>query len=96
MICQLYPQKDWERIRGKNLGMVFSGTSIEFKSSMRCGHQVLERLQKFEKRDKTNIDKVIDSFNQVQLPDPKRIFKAYPSELSGGKTKGYDCNGFNL
>jgi peptide/nickel transport system ATP-binding protein len=46
----------------------------------------MERLQKFEKGDKkTNIDKVINSFKQVQLSDPKRIFKAYPNELSGGQ-----------
>ena len=42
--------KDWERIRGKNLGMVFQEPQSSLNPSMRCGHQVLERLQKFEKR----------------------------------------------
>ena len=46
----------------------------------------MERLQKFEKGDKkSNIEKVINSFIQVQLTNPKRIFKAYPNELSGGQ-----------
>ena len=79
-------RKDWEIIRGKNLGMVFQEPQSSLNPSMRCGPQVMERLQKFEKGDKkTNIDKVINSFNQVQLPDPERIFKAYPNELSGGQ-----------
>ena len=79
-------RKDWEIIRGKNLGMVFQEPQSSLNPSMRCGPQVMERLQKFEKGDKkANIDKVINSFNQVQLPDPERIFKAYPNELSGGQ-----------
>ena len=79
-------RKDWEVIRGKNLGMVFQEPQSSLNPSMRCGPQVMERLQKFEKGDKkSNFEKVIYSFNQVQLPDPKRIFKAYPNELSGGQ-----------
>ena len=66
--------------------MVFQEPQSSLNPSMRCGPQVMERLQKFEKGDKkTNIDKVISSFNQVQLPDPKEFFKAYPNELSGGQ-----------
>jgi len=79
-------RKDWEVIRGKDLGMVFQEPQSSLNPSMRCGPQVMERLQKFEKGDKnSNIEQVIYSFNQVQLPDPKRIFKAYPNELSGGQ-----------
>ncbi len=79
-------RKDWERIRGNDLGMVFQEPQSSLNPSMRCGHQVMERLQKFEKGDKkSNIEKVINSFIQVQLPNPKRIFKAYPNELSGGQ-----------
>ena len=46
----------------------------------------MERLQKFEKGDKkTNFAKVLSAFNEVQLPNPERVFKAYPHELSGGQ-----------
>ena len=66
----------------------FFRTSIEFKPKYARGHQVFERLQKFEKRDKkSNIDKVIDSFNQVQLPDPKRIPKFTSVSLVGQKQR---------
>ena len=78
--------KDWEEIRGKNLGMVFQEPQSSLNPSMRCGPQVMERLQKFKNDDKyTNKIRVLLSFEQVQLPDPERIFRAYPHELSGGQ-----------
>ena len=71
-------QKDWESTRGKNIGMVFQEPQSSLNPSMRCGIQVMERLQKFEKGDKkTNIAKVLSAFNEVQLPNPERVFKAY-------------------
>ena len=79
-------QKDWESTRGKNIGMVFQEPQSSLNPSMRCGIQVMERLQKFEKGDKkTNFAKVLSAFNKVQLPNPERVFKAYPHELSGGQ-----------
>ena len=79
-------QKDWESTRGKNIGMVFQEPQSSLNPSMRCGIQVMERLQKFEKDDKkTNVAKVLSAFNKVQLPNPERVFKAYPHELSGGQ-----------
>ena len=78
--------KDWEEIRGKNLGMVFQEPQSSLNPSMRCGPQLMERLQKFKNDDKyTNKIRVLLSFEQVQLPDPERIFRAYPHELSGGQ-----------
>ena len=78
--------KDWEVVRGKNLGMVFQEPQSSLNPSMRCGPQVMERLQKFESGDLgTYKSTVISAFEQVQLPDPERIFRAYPHELSGGQ-----------
>ena len=34
-------QKDWERIRGKNLGMVFQEPQSSLNPSMRCGPQAV-------------------------------------------------------
>ena len=66
--------------------MVFQEPQSSLNPSMRCGIQVMERLQKFEKGDKkTNFAKVLSAFNEVQLPNPERVFKAYPHELSGGQ-----------
>ena len=69
--------------------MVFQEPQSSLNPSMRCGPQVMERLQKFEKGDKkTNIDKVINSFNQVQLLDPREFLRLTPMSLVGDKNKG--------
>ncbi len=79
-------QKDWQNVRGRELGMVFQEPQSSLNPSLRCGIQVMERLQ----QNKIGIPKdqrnnVLQAFEQVQLPEPKRIFKAYPHELSGGQ-----------
>ena len=38
-------QKDWQTIRGKEFGMIFQEPQSSLNPSMRCGPQVMERLQ---------------------------------------------------
>ena len=53
---------------------------------MRCGPQVMERMQQTKiGKPQDYRYKVLEAFQQVQLPQPERIFKAYPHELSGGQ-----------
>ena len=78
--------KDWKTIRGRELGMIFQEPQSSLNPSMRCGPQVLERLQKNKiGTPKDHQTRVLDSFDAVQLPQPERIFKSYPHELSGGQ-----------
>ena len=78
--------KDWQIIRGRELGMIFQEPQSSLNPSMRCGPQVMERLQKNKiGTPKDQRDRVLEAFEQVQLPQPERIFKAYPHELSGGQ-----------
>ena len=78
--------KDWQTVRGKNLGMVFQEPQSSLNPSMRCGPQVMERLQQNKiGKPQEYRNRVLEAFEQVQLPQPKRIFKAYPHELSGGQ-----------
>jgi peptide/nickel transport system ATP-binding protein len=78
--------KDWQIIRGRELGMIFQEPQSSLNPSMRCGPQVMERLQKNKiGTPKDQRDRVLEAFEQVQLPQPERIFKAYPYELSGGQ-----------
>jgi len=39
----------------------------------------------YSKKEKIARDMVMDLFAQVQLPDPTRIFNAYPHQISGGQ-----------
>lgn len=78
--------KDWQSVRGEDLGMVFQEPQSSLNPSMRCGVQVMERLEK-NKIGKAQLFRaqVLEAFAQVQLPEPERIFRAYPHELSGGQ-----------
>ena len=79
-------KKDWQTIRGSNLGMVFQEPQSSLNPSMRCGPQVMERMQQSKiGKPKDYRYKVLEAFDKVQLSQPERIFKAYPHELSGGQ-----------
>ena len=78
--------KDWQTVRGKELGIIFQEPQSSLNPSMRCGPQVVERLKKNKiGSPKSYHARVLDSFDAVHLPQPERIFKAYPHELSGGQ-----------
>lgn len=79
-------EKDWERIRGNEISMIFQEPQSSLNPSMRCGKQVMEVLQRHKKESK-GIQKalVLTAFEDVKLPDPERIFNAYPHQLSGGQ-----------
>ena len=81
-----FSTKDWQTVRGKELGIIFQEPQSSLNPSMRCGPQVVERLQKNKiGSPKSYHARVLDSFDAVHLPQPERIFKAYPHELSGGQ-----------
>ena len=78
--------KDWQTVRARNLGMVFQEPQSSLNPSMRCGPQVMERLHQSKIGTPQEYrNKVLEAFYKVQLPQPNRIFKAYPHELSGGQ-----------
>ena len=79
---------DWENLRGKQIGMVFQEPQSSLNPSMRCGSQVEEMGRQHFSPPLSKAElkaKVISAFEQVQLPSPERIYKAYPHELSGGQ-----------
>ncbi|MGP2570723.1 ABC transporter ATP-binding protein [Ornithobacterium rhinotracheale] len=78
--------KNHTSLKGKNIGMIFQEPMTSLNPSLRCGDQVMENLllhQKISKKDAKQ--KVLSLFEEVELPSPERIFKAYPHELSGGQ-----------
>ena len=47
----------------------------------------------YNAKKKIDMEKVVNLLQQVQLPDAEGILKRYPHEVSGTKTKAYDCDG---
>jgi peptide/nickel transport system ATP-binding protein len=78
--------KELQNIRGKDISMIFQEPMTSLNPSIKCGDQVLEIIIKHSKsKYKEARKKVIDLFEEVKLPDPKRIYESYPHEISGGQ-----------
>ena len=80
--------KEWEKLRGNELGMVFQEPQSSLNPSMRCGEQIEELGRQHLSNDLSKQAlkaKVIEALTHVQLPDPERIYSAYPHQLSGGQ-----------
>lgn len=73
------------QIRGKEIGMIFQEPLTALNPLMIVGKQIEENLDyhtnlsKEQKKAKT-----LQLLDHVGIPDPKRIYKQYPHELSGG------------
>ena len=78
--------KEFEKIRGKKIGMIFQEPMSSLNPTITCGKQVYEVLKQHTDLNKNEIfNEVIALFEKVKLPLPDRIFKAYPHQLSGGQ-----------
>jgi peptide/nickel transport system ATP-binding protein len=81
-------ESQWRTIRGNQISMVFQEPQSSLNPTMCCGHQV-EEIIKEHYKNKYSADerksKVINAFDRVKLPNPERIYSAYPHEISGGQ-----------
>lgn len=79
-------EQQLQRVRGSEISMVFQEPMSSLNPVYTCGKQVAEVLLLHTKLSKKEAkERVLQLFEQVELPDPERIYKAYPHELSGGQ-----------
>ncbi|MEM6297529.1 MAG: ABC transporter ATP-binding protein, partial [Bacteroidota bacterium] len=74
------------QLRGDEMTMVFQEPMSALNPVYTCGDQLIEGLR-FHRSIKRKDAKahILDLLAQVQIDDPKRIFKSYPHQLSGGQ-----------
>lgn len=79
-------QSVFHKIRGKEIAMIFQEPMSSLNPVIRCGEQIAEMIKLHNGGEKAGIRKqVLHWFEQVRLPDPDRIYDAYPHQLSGGQ-----------
>ncbi|MCC6279350.1 MAG: ABC transporter ATP-binding protein, partial [Saprospiraceae bacterium] len=75
-----------QRVRGADIAMIFQEPMTSLNPVFRCGRQVTEALQLHRKLSFEAAKAItLQLFAQVKLPDPSRIFNAYPHQISGGQ-----------
>ncbi|MCF1190256.1 ABC transporter ATP-binding protein [Mangrovimonas sp. AS39] len=78
--------KEFQALRGNEIAMIFQEPMSSLNPSMRCGEQVIEiLLQHTSLSQNDGKQKTLELFEKVKLPNPERVYKAYPHEISGGQ-----------
>jgi len=78
-------ERDIRPYRGGRIGMVFQEPGSALNPVLRVGAQVVEAIRahrRIARRDAAR--QAVDLLARVRLPEPDRIARAYPHELSGG------------
>lgn len=79
-------EQEMRSFRGNDISMIFQEPMTSLNPVFTCGNQVMEAIMLHQKVSKAEAEqKTIALFEQVKLPNPQRILKAYPHELSGGQ-----------
>ena len=79
-------EKQLQKVRGRHMGMIFQEPMTSLNPVKRCGLQVEEVLLWHKQAGLSDArQRVLKLFEEVKLPQPERIYKAYPHQLSGGQ-----------
>jgi len=74
------------KFRGNDIAMIFQEPMTSLNPVFTCGNQVMEAIILHQKlNEKAAKALTINLFEEVQLPDPERIFSTYPHQISGGQ-----------
>ncbi|WP_040279674.1 ABC transporter ATP-binding protein [Psychroserpens damuponensis] len=78
--------KQFQKIRGKKIAVIFQEPMSSLNPSMTCGKQVIELLLQHTNLSKAEAKtETLALFEKVKLPLPDRVYNAYPHEISGGQ-----------
>ena len=79
-------EKELEKIRGKEISMIFQEPMTSLNPVFSIGDQINEVLFIHNNlRKKIATDKTIDLLSKVGIPRPEISYKKYPHQLSGGQ-----------
>jgi len=77
--------KQMEKIRGKEMGMIFQDPMTSLNPTMQVGKQITEGLIKHQGMNKEDaMKRAIEMLSLVGMSNPESRVKQYPHEFSGG------------
>ncbi|SHJ02011.1 oligopeptide transport system ATP-binding protein [Dethiosulfatibacter aminovorans DSM 17477] len=80
-----YSDKEMEKIRGKDISMIFQDPMTSLNPTMKVGKQIMEVLIKHQNMTKSEAhDRAVEMLKLVGLPNPEKRAKQFPHEYSGG------------
>jgi len=78
-------EKQMQRIRGKEIGMIFQDPMTSLNPTMKVGKQITEVLHTHEHMSKeAAYQRAVELLGLVGIKSPERRFHQYPHEFSGG------------
>lgn len=79
-------ENDFSAIRGGEIGFVFQEPGTCLNPVWPCGEQIAEVLRRHQSLSGAAArNRAMEWIERVKLPDPARIYRAFPHELSGGQ-----------
>lgn len=79
------PDKEMQKIRGKEISMIFQDPMTSLNPTMKIGQQIVEGLVKHQKMSSTDAQqKAVEMLRLVNIPNPEKRAQQYPHEFSGG------------
>ncbi len=79
------PDSYMQQVRGASIAMIFQDPSASLNPLFTVGQQIETVMRRHQRAEKREIRRrALELLEVVELPDPPRILKTYPHELSGG------------
>ncbi|WP_160720885.1 nickel import ATP-binding protein NikD [Bacillus sp. USDA818B3_A] len=78
-------EKEMRGIRGKDIAFIMQNPMNAFTPVFTIGHQFIETIRSHTQWNKKQATELaIEAMHHVNLPDPVKLLKYYPFQLSGG------------
>jgi peptide/nickel transport system ATP-binding protein len=79
------PEREMQRVRGAEIGLVFQEPMTALNPVFTIGNQIEETLRIHHRATRADArDKAIALLKSVSVPEPERRVREYPHQLSGG------------
>lgn len=78
-------EKEMQKIRGKDISMIFQDPMSSLNPTMKIGNQIMEGLMKHQKMNRKDAsERAIELLKLVGIPNAEKRLHQYPHQFSGG------------